>query len=142
MSWTWAAALSVILGARGSISAHAGGEGYRPPSNFLAVRTRRPPPPFEEHCRLSEQPSSRDHVCRNRLFCDAPINADAIATGIIRNWVSDDEHRDDLSVQVARGLLNEDGSCAASKELSEEISGILPEAIKVRSSPTEESPQN
>src|SRR5262249_40557691 len=85
---------------------------------------------------------AKGHVCTNRSFCDARINANAIATGIVRNWISNDEDRRELSGEVAHGLLNEDGSCAASKELDEKIGEMLRDAIKAQSSPTGESPQN
>ena len=81
------------------------------------------------------------HVCRNRGYCDTQINTDAIANAIFRIWISSDEDRHELSAQVARGLLNEDGSCPASKELNEEISGMLRDAVKVLSSSTGESRQ-
>jgi uncharacterized protein YjbI with pentapeptide repeats len=76
-------------------------------------------------------------LCTGRLLCDGQSIADTIAERIMRNWISDDEDRRDLS-----GLLSEDGSCAASKELSEEIRERLRDAIKVRSLPTGESRQN
>jgi hypothetical protein len=41
---------------------------------------------------------------------------EAIAAGIVRNWVSTDQ-RSVFSVQLARGLLGQDGKdCAATKD--------------------------
>ncbi|MGZ8533829.1 MAG: pentapeptide repeat-containing protein [Candidatus Binatia bacterium] len=56
------------------------------------------------------------------LFCDAEQHylkgsANAIAKGIIRNWISDKEDRRDFSAQLARGLLSE--SCAATEHLDD-----------------------
>jgi Pentapeptide repeats (8 copies) len=60
---------------------------------------------------------SRAVVLRN-LVCESTDDREAIAAGIIRNWISDPE--DDptvLSIALARGLLGQDGvACAAAKD--------------------------
>jgi uncharacterized protein YjbI with pentapeptide repeats len=55
------------------------------------------------------------------LVCDASEDREAIALGIIRNWLSPgDDKPSVLSVQLARGLLGQDGKeCAAMNDLDE-----------------------
>jgi Flp pilus assembly protein TadD len=63
-----------------------------------------------------------------KLVCDASEDREAIALGIIRNWVSSGDDKPSalsvkpsaLSVQLARGLLGQDGKeCAATKDFDE-----------------------
>jgi uncharacterized protein YjbI with pentapeptide repeats len=54
------------------------------------------------------------------LVCEARESREAIATGIIRNWIPDEIRPSDFSTPLARGLLGEDGKpCAATKDLNE-----------------------
>jgi len=62
----------------------------------------------------------KKRVCGDKFPCDAPRSADAVARGIIPNWIWDDQKRRDFSASLARGLLGEDGrSCPAAKDLTE-----------------------
>jgi hypothetical protein len=62
----------------------------------------------------------KKRVCGDKFPCDTPRSADAVARGIIRNWIWDDQKRRDFSASLARGLLGEDGkSCPASRDLTE-----------------------
>jgi hypothetical protein len=85
---------------------------------------------------------AKKRVCAEHLICDPRRSANAIATGIIRSWISDEEDRRDFSGQVARALLSEDGQpCATSKELDEEIREPLREVIeRTARSPAHTSP--
>jgi hypothetical protein len=59
-------------------------------------------------------------IQRNVQFNQPGEGRGAIAKGIIRNWISDDEDRQEFSAQLARGLLGQDGKpCSAIKELDE-----------------------
>jgi hypothetical protein len=77
------------------------------------------------------------------VVCEAKESREAIATGIIRNWILDQPERRDFSTQLARELLGEDGKpCAAIKTLSENAKDRLrsflptPEMGNERSSPS------
>jgi uncharacterized protein YjbI with pentapeptide repeats len=80
-------------------------------------------------------------LCPNP-FCDTRSTANAVATVIIRGWISDHEDRRHFSAQVARGLLGEDGKpCAASKELDEKIRKLLRETMEGTTTP-DRAPQS
>jgi uncharacterized protein YjbI with pentapeptide repeats len=54
------------------------------------------------------------------LVCEARESREAIATGIIRNWITDESQRRAFSTELARALLGEDGKpCEATKNLDE-----------------------
>jgi hypothetical protein len=89
----------------------------------------------------------RAALLRN-LACDASENRDAIAAGIIRNWVLPiqridriaifnlDDKPSVLSVQLARGLLGQDGkACAARKDFDEDtlskLRAVVAKAVPV-----------
>jgi len=60
------------------------------------------------------------------LVCDATTNREAIATGIVRNWVLYDPGRHVFVTQLARGLLGLDGKeCAATKNLTDRYKEFL-----------------
>jgi uncharacterized protein YjbI with pentapeptide repeats len=60
------------------------------------------------------------------VVCEAKENREAVATGIIRNWISDEPERLAFSTQLARGLLGEEGKpCATTKDLSEKTKDRL-----------------
>jgi hypothetical protein len=64
------------------------------------------------------------------LVCDAKESRQAIAKGIIRNLIANDEDRRAFSVQLAGGLLGEDGKpCAATENLDEKDVKTLRAAI-------------
>jgi uncharacterized protein YjbI with pentapeptide repeats len=74
------------------------------------------------------------------LVCDVKESRDAIAKGIIRNWISDRKDRSDFSAQLARGLLGEDGKpCAATQDLDERdkerLRAFVPAAASAASPP-------
>jgi uncharacterized protein YjbI with pentapeptide repeats len=75
----------------------------------------------EESAKVSQVEFDKKHIeVLRELVCDAKESRDAIAKGIIRNWISGDEDRRDFSAQLARGLLGEDGKpCAATQDLDE-----------------------
>jgi hypothetical protein len=68
---------------------------------------------------VSQADFEKKHAALLRdLVCDAKGSRDAIAKGIIRNWISD--HRRVFSAPLAHGLLGEDGKpCAATNDLDE-----------------------
>ncbi|WP_338829113.1 pentapeptide repeat-containing protein [Bradyrhizobium sp. 27S5] len=64
------------------------------------------------------------------LACDANVSRNAIAKGIISNWISVEKDRRDFSAQLARGLLGEGGKhCFAAKDFDEDDKEKLREAI-------------
>jgi uncharacterized protein YjbI with pentapeptide repeats len=79
--------------------------------------------------RQSEFDSEHATFLRN-LVCDAHDNRKAIASGIIRNWISQDIDRRNFSAQLARGLLSGDGEiCTATNDLDESTKALLRDAI-------------
>ena len=75
----------------------------------------------KDSAEVTQAEFSKRHAALLRdLACNAKESRDAIAKGIIRNWISDVdiENRRASSAQLARGLLGEDGKpCAATKDL-------------------------
>jgi uncharacterized protein YjbI with pentapeptide repeats len=64
------------------------------------------------------------------LVCGARDNREAIASGIIRNWISNAPDRRAFSARLARGLLGLDGkACAATKDIDEPTREYLRVAI-------------
>jgi hypothetical protein len=63
------------------------------------------------------------------IVCDAKYNVEAIAQGIVRNWVSISRgfpSRRDFSARLARGMLGEDGrACATAREYDKETTESL-----------------
>jgi uncharacterized protein YjbI with pentapeptide repeats len=54
------------------------------------------------------------------LVCENSQDGKSIARGIISNWILEDTSRRDFSVQLAKGLLGQDGKdCAVTKDLRE-----------------------
>jgi hypothetical protein len=54
------------------------------------------------------------------LVCDATQNRASIAQGIVDNWIRESNARRGFSVQLARGLLGQDGKgCAATEDFDE-----------------------
>lgn len=70
-----------------------------------------------ESAKVPQAEFNKKHAAFLRdVVCDAKESRQAIAKGIIRNWISES---DAFSAQLARGLLGEDGKpCAATKELN------------------------
>ncbi|NVO17651.1 MAG: pentapeptide repeat-containing protein [Rhodoplanes sp.] len=85
----------------------------------------------EASAKVSQADFDRMHAAYLRaLGCDAREHRQAIAKGIIRNWISYREERRAFSAQLARGLLGEDGkSCAATKDLDDGYKERLHAAI-------------
>jgi len=61
------------------------------------------------------------------LACDARKNRGDIAAGLVRNWIADaDDPPTVFSIQLARGLLGDDGKkCAATRDFDEETLDLL-----------------
>jgi uncharacterized protein YjbI with pentapeptide repeats len=55
----------------------------------------------------------------SNLVCNAQDSRKAIANGVVRNWLPDDQDQPLLAAQLARGLLGLNGDCAATKDLDE-----------------------
>jgi hypothetical protein len=63
-----------------------------------------------------------------KLVCEDTKDGKAVAEGIIRNWISDSdkEDRQEFGVQLARGLLGQDGKqCAGAKDLDQDAKDRL-----------------
>jgi uncharacterized protein YjbI with pentapeptide repeats len=94
-------------------------------SDCETIATKTPQASFDDE---------RAEFLRN-LVCYATEDRSAIAAGIIRNWVFDPignplagpvEQHSALSIQLARGLLGQDGrDCAATQDLDEETRNRL-----------------
>jgi hypothetical protein len=85
----------------------------------------------EASAKVSQADFDKNHAAYLRgLICDAKDSRDAIAKGVILNWISDEKDRRAFSAQLARGLLGEDGKpCAATKDLDESDKERLRAAI-------------
>jgi uncharacterized protein YjbI with pentapeptide repeats len=81
----------------------------------------------------------RDLVCdakESRHLFNPEGSRDAIAKGIIRNWILQRKDRLAFSAQLAHGLLGEDGKpCAATKDLDEAYKKILRTAFAAAPKP-------
>lgn len=75
----------------------------------------------EATAKIPKEKFDEEHAALLRnLVCDATRSRAAIAAGVISNWISDRDDRRAFSVQLARGLLSQDGKdCAATKDLDE-----------------------
>jgi uncharacterized protein YjbI with pentapeptide repeats len=61
-----------------------------------------------------------------RLVCEDRHGGTSVARGVIRNWIRNVSDRRDFSVQLARGLLGQDGNeCAGTKDLGETYKEFL-----------------
>ena len=100
----------------------------------------------EESAKVSQAEFDKKHATFLRdLVCNAEESRQAIAKGIIRKWIAvaeslflpNQEHRDAVRAQLARGLLGEDGKpCAATKDLDEADVKKLRAAIARAPKPT------
>ena len=92
----------------------------------------------EESAKASQEEFDKKHAVLLRdLVCNAKESRDAIAKGIIRDWISNAQDRRNFSAQLARGLLGEDGkSCAAATDLDKNDKKKLRAAVLAGRTPT------
>jgi uncharacterized protein YjbI with pentapeptide repeats len=110
----------------------------------------------EVAAKTSQSTFNKEHVALLRkLACDAPENREAIASGIIRNWIAgargffrleisfgaNDRPSAAVSTQLARSLLGQDGrTCAARDTFDEPTMKKLREAAENAASEPPENP--
>jgi uncharacterized protein YjbI with pentapeptide repeats len=72
-----------------------------------------------------------------QLICEDRVDGTTVALGVIRNWIKNLPDRRDFSVQLARGLLGQDGNeCAGTKDLSKTYKDFLRQFVSAPT-PTE-----